>query len=53
VRVINLLEDAHVRRLKMDGKELVAVEVPPADRKQKAGLSERQPAQYVSTPLQR
>lgn len=32
---INLLEDVHVRRLKMDGKELIAVEVPAADRKQK------------------
>jgi ATP-dependent DNA helicase RecG len=32
---INLLEDAHVRRLKMDGKELIVVEVPAADRKQK------------------
>jgi predicted HTH transcriptional regulator len=32
---INLLADAHVRRLAIDGRELIAVEVPAAGRKQK------------------
>jgi ATP-dependent DNA helicase RecG len=32
---INLLADAHVRRLTLDGRELIAVEVPCAGRKQK------------------
>jgi ATP-dependent DNA helicase RecG len=32
---INLLADAHVRRLTMDGRQLIAVEVPSAGRKQK------------------
>ena len=32
---VNLLDDNHVRRLSIEGKELIAVEVPAADRKQK------------------
>ena len=32
---INLLADEHVRRLTVDGRELIAVEVPSAGRKQK------------------